>query len=72
MDWDKSLIGEKAGVVWRVLNCNEMSWEELLKKTGFTSLELSSALGWLMRENKINVHACGEVVYFSIYHENYF
>lgn len=31
MNWDKNLIGEKAGIVWRVLNCNEMSWDELLK-----------------------------------------
>lgn len=72
MNWDKNLIGEKAGIVWRVLNCNEMSWDELLKNTGFTPLELASTLGWLTRENKINVHTRGDVAYFSIYHESYF
>lgn len=72
MNWDKNLIGEKAGIVWRVLNCNEMSWDELLKNAGFTPLELASTLGWLTRENKINVHTRGDVVYFSIYHESYF
>lgn len=72
MNWDKNLIGEKAGIVWRVLNCNEMSWDELLKNTGFTPLELASTLGWLTWENKINVHTRGDVVYFSIYHESYF
>lgn len=72
MNWDKSMIGEKAGIVWRVLNCNEMLWEELLNRTELTPLELASAIGWLARENKINVHTSGNVVFFSIYHENYF
>lgn len=72
MNWNINVIGEHAGIVWRALNAGEMSWDALLERTGLLPLELASALGWLARENKINIHPSGDVVYFSIYHENYF
>ena len=34
MNMDKRIIGEKAGIIWRTLHNNKMSWEELLKNTG--------------------------------------
>ena len=30
---NKNTIGENAGVVWRTLHNNTLSWEELLKQT---------------------------------------
>lgn len=72
MDWNKNSIGENAGIVWRILNNNEMSWKELLERMGLLSLELAGAIGRLAREGKINFHTNGDVVCFSVYHENYF
>lgn len=72
MNWNNHSIGEKAGIVWRVLNHQEMSWEELLKQTGLQPLEAASAIGWLARENKIYIQLRGEVIHFSCFHEHYF
>ena len=60
MEWNKNLIGENAGIVWRTLHDSKMSWEELLKDTGLKPLELASAVGWLAREGKIYIyrHSC--------------
>lgn len=52
MEWNKDLIGENAGIVWRTLYNSKMSWEELLKNTSLKPLELASAIGWLAREDK--------------------
>lgn len=72
MNWDKYSIGENAGIVWRTLSNDEMSWDELLKNTGLSSLELASAIGWLARENKINITSRKNIVHYSTYHESYF
>lgn len=72
MMYDKKSIGENAGIVWRSLSYNEKSWYELLNDTTLTPLELACAIGWLARENKIDVHINGDIFYFSVYHENYF
>lgn len=72
MDWNKNSIGENAGIVWRILDNNEMSWKELLECSGLLPLELAGAIGWLAREGKINIHTNENVVRFSVYHENYF
>lgn len=72
MDWNKNSIGENAGIVWHILDNNEMSWKELLERTGLFPLELAGAIGWLAREGKINIHTNGDVARFSAYHENYF
>lgn len=53
---DKHFIGENAGIVWRFLNSNsERRWEfsEVKEGTGLDDLQLSAAIGWLARENKI-------------------
>lgn len=41
----KSIIGENAGIVWRTLQDKQLSWEELIKASGLTPLELASAIG---------------------------
>ena len=53
---DKHVIGENAGILWRLLNQdNQRKWElqEVKKATGFDDMELASAIGLLAREDKI-------------------
>lgn len=52
---DKYIIGENAGILWRLLNTDNRKWElaEIKEATGFDDLELASAIGWLAREDKI-------------------
>lgn len=55
---DKHVIGENAGILWRLLNQdNQRKWElqEVKKATGFDDMELASAIGWLAREDKIQL-----------------
>lgn len=70
---DKNIIGENAGIIWRTLHDNKMSWEELLKNTGLNPLELASGIGWLAREDKIFIYPNNNgIVYFEVYEERYF
>ena len=53
---DKHVIGENAGILWRLLNQdNQRKWElqEVKKATHFYDIEFASAIGWLAREDKI-------------------
>ncbi len=53
---DKHIIGENAGILWRLLNTDaHKKWQlaEIKKSTGLDDLELASAIGWLAREDKI-------------------
>lgn len=71
MNWFKNPIGEYAGIIWRALSDREMSWEELLKMTGISPLELASGIGWLAREGKIHISSNNGALIFNIYRENY-
>lgn len=46
---DKHIIGENAGIVWRLLNNENRKWEfkEIKEATKLDELELASAIGWL-------------------------
>jgi len=49
-------VGETAGVVWRTLDsAGPMSVSKLMKVVGQPRDNLMLALGWLAREDKINV-----------------
>jgi hypothetical protein len=49
-------IGETAGEVWKYLNKNGESTTLKLKSAlGITNAALYMAIGWLTRENKLNV-----------------
>ena len=52
---DKHIIGENAGIVWRLLNNENRKWEfkEIKEATKLDELELASSIGWLAREYKI-------------------
>lgn len=72
MNTEFNNIGENAGIVWRALNNQKCSWEELLKTTGLHPLELSCAIGWLARENKVSFSLQTGIVYFELFRETYY
>ncbi|WP_270570766.1 winged helix-turn-helix domain-containing protein [Bacteroides eggerthii] len=53
---DKHSIGTNAGIVWRLMN-NDYKWnyQELKEKSGLSDRELNAAIGWLAREDKIQI-----------------
>lgn len=69
---NKNKIGENAGIVWRILHNNVLSWEELLKRTGLSTIEIACAIGWLAREDKIIISQRNETFYFETFHETYY
>lgn len=49
-------IGQAAGVVWQALDGKEsLSVSQLKKVTGVDEKNLLLALGWLAREEKVNI-----------------
>lgn len=54
---DKISIGFNAGIIWRLMNEAQcpMNYETLKTKSGLNDMELSSAIGWLAREDKIEI-----------------
>jgi hypothetical protein len=53
---NKRSIGTNAGIIWNLLNNNE-KWDlsQLMKRSGLTEMEVYTAIGWLTRENKIEI-----------------
>lgn len=53
---NKRTIGINAGIIWSLLNNNER-WDvcQLSEKSGLTKEEVYAAIGWLARENKIEI-----------------
>lgn len=53
---DKGKIGLNSGILWNLLTSEEqICADELQKQSGLTSLEFWAAIGWLARENKIDI-----------------
>lgn len=51
---DKHIIGNNAGIVWRLLNNGKkLSYDEIKKASGLSDRDLNLAIGWLAREDKI-------------------
>lgn len=67
-------IGENAGVVWRELyrQVNPQTFECLKEATGLNMVQLSTALGWLARENKISIYENGDEAMFSLSPINFY
>ncbi len=65
----KKSIGTNAGIIWTLLN-NKQSWNatQLCKETGLSEKDLYCAIGWLARENKIEIESTenGEEDYYLI------
>lgn len=54
-------IGMNAGLVWNALNdAQAMGLKQLKKATKLKEKEMFAAIGWLARENKINIQADDE------------
>ena len=48
------MIGMNAGKIWILLSNNSRwTYDELKKKSGLDDIELSAAIGWLAREDKV-------------------
>lgn len=71
---NKDAIGINAGIVWRMLDVvNNLTIEDLVEKTGLTTIEVASAIGWLAREDKlwISLDADNNMIY-SIYKQIFY
>ena len=54
----KEIIGENAGKVWRFLygsTKNRCDFLEIKKGTGLSDTELAAAIGWVAREDKVQI-----------------
>jgi Protein of unknown function (DUF2582). len=53
---NKKSIGTNAGIIWNLLN-NNQKWNasELQEASGLSEKEIYAAIGWLARENKIEI-----------------
>lgn len=70
---DKEIIENIAGIVWRTLNeKGKLSFEDLLRETMLDSESVSTAIGWLARENKINFDEQNGITAFYVFHERYY
>ena len=55
---NKEVIGLNAGKVWEALNAADaMGVKQLKKVTKLKEKEMFAAIGWLAREDKINIQA---------------
>ena len=63
---NKSEIGLNAGKVWQLLSdYTRWSYGSLKRKSGLKDKELGAALGWLAREDKIEIHQEEDELYVS-------
>lgn len=61
----KGTIGLNAGTIWNLLlECEAWSFEELKKASSLTEADLWSAIGWLARENKIEIKKSSSQIAF--------
>ena len=69
----KNDIGTNAGLVWRTLyyKGKKMTFNELLQETGLTAIDLSSAIGWLAREDKVVFMQENDEEFIDIYRDTY-
>ena len=70
----KDKIGENAGLVWRTLfyKGGGATMNELMDSTGLDVLNVSAAIGWLARENKIEFYTKDGEEFFDVIHEMYY
>lgn len=60
----KEIVGGYAGLIWRALEGkNALSQKEIKKVTKLKDKEFYLGLGWLLREDKINVTGDEEKYY---------
>ncbi|MCL2651308.1 MAG: winged helix-turn-helix domain-containing protein [Candidatus Azobacteroides sp.] len=63
----KEKIGTNAGLAWNALNGKgEINLKDLKKETKLSEKDLYAALGWLAREEKINIIEKDKEIFVSI------
>lgn len=61
------MVGEFAGMIWRALEGkNALSMKEIKKVAKLKDKEFYLGLGWLLREDKINVTEGEEENYYAL------
>ena len=69
----KEEIGTLAGIVWRALNeKGSLSFEDLQRETRLDTESVCTAIGWLGRENKIELDEQNGITIFYVYQEKYY
>ncbi|MCM0221089.1 winged helix-turn-helix domain-containing protein [Bacteroides fragilis] len=72
---EKHTIGLNAGHIWQILSDNEpRTYKQLKEESGLAERDLNMALGWLAREDQIEIEQGPDKdeFVFSIYFNNYF
>ncbi len=60
-------IGMIAGKVWKALESNgKMTVTKLTKETSEKKDQVLIAIGWLLKEDKLDVTAKGKVTYYNL------
>ena len=64
---NRNEIGLNAGKVWQLLSdYAKWSYGTLKRKSGLKDKELGAALGWLAREDKIEMYEDNDELYISL------
>lgn len=65
---NKNEIGFNAGKVWQLLSNNQRwTYNALKSASGLDDLELGAAIGWLAREDKIEIYQNDDDLYLYLY-----
>jgi len=63
----KDVIGEAAGKIWQFLDKNgEASVSKITTETGLGKNEVQRAIGWLLKEDKLNIEVNGRTETVSL------
>ncbi len=63
----RDVIGEAAGKIWHYLETNgEASVTKVTTETGLGKNEVQRAIGWLLKEDKLNVETNGRAETLSL------
>lgn len=63
----RDVIGEAAGKIWNYLDQNgEASVNKITTETGLGKNEVQRALGWLLKEDKLNIEVVGRTETVSL------
>jgi len=63
----RDAIGEAAGKIWHYLDANgEASVTKLTSETGLGKNEVQRAIGWLLKEDKLNIQTVGRAETISL------
>jgi hypothetical protein len=63
----RDVIGDAAGKIWHYLNENgEVSVSKVTTETGLGKNEVQRAIGWLLKEDKLNIEVVGRAETLSL------